>query len=293
MSDSKRLFYLFFLELNRTLFKKRFAAEFDVTDRCNLCCLHCYNHFTDEPIREEIHVETWEKRFDDMYGSGVRLVQLMGGEPTLRMDVVELAIKKFPFVYISTNGLIRIPREWKVKIILSIDGTKEKNDRIRGKGVFEKAVNNYSGDNRVLINMVLNTDNYTDLEDVVMMAKRNNFAGVLCNIYSTTTDQREERICGKERKTIISEMRRVRSMYPEAFLMNEMMIRWFEDGDHTNRCHWRENAYHLNVDWSSRTCYIDRPDCSNCGCMAGALQRPLQMIRYPMDLIRIVRIGKG
>ena len=70
------------------------------------------------------------------------------------------------------------------------------------------------------------------------------------------------------------------------------MIDWFEKADNRKHCHWREQIYHYNVDWSPRICYLDTPDCANCGCMAGAMQQPFKMIRHLNDLIKIVSIKK-
>ncbi len=288
LSNFKKLSHIFWLESNRYIFNNKFAAEFNVTDRCNLRCAHCYNLQSDSKVNTDVSLDVWERRFNDLYDSGIRLVQLMGGEPTLRMDVIEKAVETFPFVYVSTNGLIKIPDEWDLKIILSIDGMREVNDKIRGEGVFDRAMENYRGDGRVMFNMVLTMDNYHDLEPLVLLAKRSNFCGVLCNLFTTTEDNRDRRIQGEDRQKLIDELRRVRSLHPETLLMNEIMIEWFEEADHRERCHWREHIYHYNVDWSSRVCYLDKPDCSECGCMAGAMQQPFKMVRYLPDLIKIV-----
>jgi len=36
---------------------------------------------------------------------------LMGGEPTLRQDVIEFAYHKFPVIHIISNGIIKIPKK--------------------------------------------------------------------------------------------------------------------------------------------------------------------------------------
>lgn len=283
-----KLLHLFWLEMCRAIFGKKFVAEFDITNRCNLRCKHCYNKPLMDDDTNEYPLKIWKKRFDEMYESGIRLVQIMGGEPTLRMDVIEYAVNTFPFVYVSTNGLIKIPNEWDINIILSIDGGKENNDAIRGEGVFKSALDNYCGDVRVMVNMVLTMENYKDLEDMVLLAKKCNFRGVLCNIFSTLKDNTDKTLSSDERKILIDELRRVRSLHPDTLLMNERMIRWYEEPDHRDSCHWREQIYHYDVDWELRVCYSNNPDCSNCGCMAGAMQSPLRMIRYSSDLIKIV-----
>ena len=283
-----KVVYLIWLELKRVFFRRKFAAEFDITYRCNLRCKHCYNIQLSNDRSNEYPLEIWKKRFDEMFESGIRFVQIMGGEPTLRLDIIEYAMDTFPFVFVSTNGLIKIPEDWDINIILSIDGMKENNDSIRGKGVFEAAIKNYRGDGRVMVNMVLTSENYKDLEDVVLLANRCGFRGVLCNIFSTSKDDVDNAITDDKRKKLTDELRKVREKHPDTLLMNEKMIQWFQEADHRDSCHWREQIYHYDVDWNPRVCYSNIPDCGNCGCMAGAMQSPFKMLKHSSDMVKLI-----
>ena len=131
------LFYLVWLELKRIIFRVKYFAEVDVTDNCNLRCKHCYHfHGKDDFKTQELSIHVWEKRFNELYKSGIRHILLVGGEPVLRNDVLMLADKVFPFVYIITNGTMKIPEEFNHRLFVSIDGSRKTNDSIRGNGVF-------------------------------------------------------------------------------------------------------------------------------------------------------------
>jgi MoaA/NifB/PqqE/SkfB family radical SAM enzyme len=177
------LFYLIFLELRRIIFRVKYFAEADVTDNCNLRCKHCYHfHGKDEFKTKELSLDVWRKRFNDLHKAGIRFILLVGGEPALRNDILMLADKVFPFVYVITNGTIKIPKEFNHVLFVSLDGMEKINDSIRGNGVFSKVIKNYSGDKRVAINMTITKDNYKDLVDIVKFAKESRFRGVVCNI---------------------------------------------------------------------------------------------------------------
>lgn len=281
-------FHLAMLELKRRFFKVAHTAEVDLTDACNLRCHHCY-HFDgkDEFQKDRLSLDVWRKRFGQLYKKGIRFVLLVGGEPALRQDVLRLADEIFPYIYVITNGTIKIPSEFQHTLFVSMDGKENANDAIRGKGVFAKIIKNYSGDNRVIINMTVNMRNYQELEDVVWIAKNNGFRGVVCNLYTPTLGKTNPMFINeKQRKIIINEFKRVKSQYPGDFLHTKKMIQWYEFPDHRGYCYWGDNVLHFDVTWKTRRCFGDKADCSNCGCLAGSIQNPIAMINYPMEMSR-------
>ena len=141
------LFYLAWIEAKRAVLGVKYFAEVDVTDNCNLRCKHCYHfHGKGDFKTNELHLDEWEERFRGLHKRGVRFLLLVGGEPALRKDVLMLANRIFPFVFVITNGTIKIPEEFNHVLFVSLDGTRKTNDSIRGDGVFSKVMGNYSGD---------------------------------------------------------------------------------------------------------------------------------------------------
>lgn len=267
-------------------------AEFDVTDACNLRCEHCYHFYGKKNFSKEVTpITQWEERLHDLYQSGVRLVLLVGGEPALRPDVLMLADKIFPFVYIITNGTIKIPLEFKHPLYVSVEGTEKTNDKIRGQGVFSKILKNYSGDKRIIINMTVNGQNYTELEQLVRASQEHNFSGVVCNIYMSKTgdDKDTDPIVPAKslRREILQELRRVKSRYPNDFLLNDSMISWYEKTDHRGWCYWGDEARHFDASWNTRRCFGNNADCSNCGCFAGAFMSNLTAWAWPKERLKI------
>ncbi len=289
MNGFHLLFYVFWLEFRRIVFGKKYIAEVDVTDNCNLRCKHCY-HFHGKDVFEkmEIPINVWDQRFRELYSSGIRLVLLVGGEPAIRNDVLMLADSIFPVVSVITNGTIKIPKEFNNRLFVSIDGSQKTNDSMRGEGVFSKIMRNYSGDRRVIINMTLMKDNYKELEYVIKIAKKHGFRGVVCNICASGVDVEVPMfIRNNERKMITDELKRMKSLYPKDFLLSKAMIKWYEYPDHRDSCYWGDEALHFDVSWNRRRCFGNNADCSNCGCLAGSLQNPLKMLFHPREAIWI------
>jgi Fe-coproporphyrin III synthase len=282
----KKFFQRFLYEIKRLITKKPFIAEIDITDRCNLRCRHCY-HFQEKgniAENEEPSLGKWKERFNELRAKGIRMIMLMGGEPMLRPDVVQLADEMFPLVEMITNGTIPVPQNYSHRIFVSIDGLKETNDRIRGNGVFDKVVKNFSGDKRVVFNMTLTAENYKELEDVVKLSVKTGVTGVVCNIYTALSSDDPESVTLNIRKNILDELKRVKKVYPGRLLFTGGALDWFEKADHRNYCYWSENVLHYDTSWNPRPCFAVA-DCSNCGCFAGAMGSPLGSVKQFLGLI--------
>ncbi len=282
--------YLLYLESKRKMLGTKFFAEIDVTDNCNLRCKHCYHfHGKDDFKEEELPIELWRERLEKLHKQGIRLVLLVGGEPALRIDVLMLAHEIFPFVYVITNGVVFIPKEFDHLLYMSMDGMRETNDTIRGRGTFDKILKNYSGDERVAINMTITMDNYKELEDVVKLSKEHGFRGVVCNICASGMETDiPMNVKADGRKLIVDEIRRVKEAHPKQFLISDTMIKWYEVADHRSKCYWGDDVLHFDVNWKSRRCFGPNTDCSNCGCLAGSFQSPLYMAFTAKEFRKLV-----
>ncbi|GAG29457.1 unnamed protein product, partial [marine sediment metagenome] len=123
----------------------------------------------------------------------------------------------------------------------------------------------------------------------VNVAKENGFRGVVCNICASGTDVEIPLFIKKnERKMIIEELKRVKTLYPNDFLLSKRMIKWYENPDHRGSCYWGDEVLHFDVSWNRRRCFGNNADCSNCGCLAGSMQNPLKRVLSPREMMKLV-----
>ncbi len=134
-----------------------FYFQWHITDRCNLKCSHCYQ--SDYSYSSELSFEEL-KSIADKINHALTVwkkegrIAITGGEPFIRKDLFDLlhyleqqpAIKK---IGILTNGTLIKEHVNSLKDItkiyyiqMSLEGRREKNDEIRGKGVFDKVIEN-------------------------------------------------------------------------------------------------------------------------------------------------------
>ncbi len=134
--------------LNYKLLKKGpLFATYNVTFRCNSRCEYCNYWKASWPELGTDGAVTVIKRVAD---SGAKMLDLSGGEPTLRNDIGDLVVLSHDlglFTTMNTNGLaMRSDMMNKFRagleaVTISLDGPEEVHDRVRGiPGGYKKAL---------------------------------------------------------------------------------------------------------------------------------------------------------
>ena len=123
----------------------------DITQRCNLSCIHCYNALKrGENISPSVRSD-YEAIIDRSEEMGVNHIHLLGGEPFViqnLLDIIDYASRRGITVTVNTNGTMlsqpiidSIVSSQLSQITISIDGgTAEDNDYIRGDGTFDVVI---------------------------------------------------------------------------------------------------------------------------------------------------------
>jgi radical SAM protein with 4Fe4S-binding SPASM domain len=153
----------------------------NITSRCNLKCVHCYNDSGNAGATREATTAEAKAVLDDLAAFGVPSVLFSGGEPLTRPDLPELidyAVGRGLRAVISTNGtLIDADKAARIKqagvsyVGISLDGIGAVNDRFRGvDGAFEQAVAGIrrcmAAGVRVGLRLTLTQRNVQDLEQL-------------------------------------------------------------------------------------------------------------------------------
>ncbi|MBF0507684.1 MAG: radical SAM protein [Deltaproteobacteria bacterium] len=131
---------------------KKPVVVWNVTQRCNLACVHCYaKAVRREDVQNELTTAEGKRLLDDLADFGAPVVLFSGGEPLIRPDLIELcdyAVGKGMRAVISTNGtLITSDIAMRLKDVglsyvgISLDGMEQINDKFRGvAGAFQAAM---------------------------------------------------------------------------------------------------------------------------------------------------------
>ncbi|WP_420544682.1 radical SAM protein [Nitrosopumilus sp.] len=180
LQESPLYFHLGLKFAGYKLFNKRspFYGSADIINVCNLHCEHCY-WWLNRKEEKDLTLEQWKSIIDEKFKKNhVFMVTLVGGEPLMRKDVVELFVKEFPKrACVVTNGTYPIPHLKNIYFYwISIDGDKKIHNQIRGDNAWESTRKNVidyvksNGKNAwkdIWITMTINSKNYKTIENVI------------------------------------------------------------------------------------------------------------------------------
>lgn len=152
----------------------------ETTQVCNLRCRHCFNA-SGAKNSDEMSTDEMFKALEGIRRDNIFDVRFSGGEFTMRPDWYEILkkAKELGFgVSMNTNGVYDDPSIIDKlasldleQVVLSIDGTKEHHDQIRGRGNFDRTLQSLKllRERGVVLrtNTVLNKRSASDMEEVI------------------------------------------------------------------------------------------------------------------------------
>lgn len=155
------------------------SAFWAITRKCNLRCSHCYASSFLEKESKELEITAAFQIIDTLKNMNIGEIVLEGGEPLCYPNFCELVeyvkLKDIPITLI-TNGTM-----FSEKIIecinnkfdaydaiqISMDGTKETCDLIRGKGTYDKVIGTISKLRcQIIINCVITNETIHTIENM-------------------------------------------------------------------------------------------------------------------------------
>jgi len=122
-----------------------------ITGRCNLRCKHCYFSYFDDT--NELRTDEWENVFEQLHELGVYKIQITGGEPLCREDLIDILkfCKKYCFLTAITTNATLLDEDILSEILkagvnafgCSLDGASSETYKdFRGKDLFQKVLDN-------------------------------------------------------------------------------------------------------------------------------------------------------
>lgn len=170
-----------FSEINRPL------VVWNMTNRCNLRCKHCYIDAEDKHYKDELTTEEAKDFIYDLAKMRVPVLLFSGGEPLIRKDLFllgELAAEQGLRPVISSNGTLiddgvakKIKKAGFQYVGISIDGMEETHDNFRDqRGSFKSALKGIRAclDNGVKtgIRFTVNKYNMSDLPSILELVEK-------------------------------------------------------------------------------------------------------------------------
>jgi len=180
----------FFLHTRILGARRPLVGGINITSHCNLTCKHC-PYSTPLFEREHLPLAKIHEIQDRYLRAGVRILFMQGGEPALWRDgdkdfdwLVDDAKKRFYRVACVTNATLPITNRCDL-VWVSVDGSPEYHERVRGEGSYELMVRNVaeSLNPNLYANVTLSKLNVDDIEDNVrcIVERMPRFKGISFN----------------------------------------------------------------------------------------------------------------
>lgn len=205
-------------------------VEARLTDGCNLKCKHCAISASPNTTSRNISAEDWINFINELEMNNVFKIILTGGEVFYYKEIDKI----IPFLKeksirfeILTNGTLIKPYHIKdlshpnILINISLDGTsKEKHEILRGKGTFEKTLNNIKsliehGAN-IALTMVVHKKNIDEVEQYILYCIENNITQmgfILLAIEGRALYNKDLHLSIKEQKTAANKINTFKQKY--------------------------------------------------------------------------------
>ncbi len=116
------------------------VLQLHVSRRCNLACSHCYSSSGPKHV-DELPVALWHGVIEDAASAGYNVVGFSGGEPLMFGPLRALLLQARSLgmlTTVTTNGMLLDARRIEALkgaaglVAISLDGTPESHDRMRG-----------------------------------------------------------------------------------------------------------------------------------------------------------------
>jgi len=248
-------------------------VEFEITNKCNLACKHCYANAGKE-FENELSTKEAKNVLNQLKRAGVPIVCFTGGEPFLRKDLFELleyAKRVGITIILTTNGtLITKEKAAKLKKIgvdyvrVSLDGSTAKtHDWLRGvPGAFDRTVegikNCVNEGIKTGVGTVLINENVHELGDIIDLT-----AGLGCcdiNAIPLIESGRAKHTLNKEFHEISKEQKRINEkiITEKAEKYGNRMLLNFLDLDHIRKTKGFSQKF---IGWAQGGCAAGRTVC--------------------------------
>ncbi|HEX3045265.1 MAG TPA: radical SAM protein [Bacillota bacterium] len=200
-------------------------VNFSITKHCNLHCRMC-DYKKMHSRTKDFPLDRVKAIIQEATGLGMKVLELTGGEPMARRDVYEIisyAHSLGLMIAMATNGTLinqavakKLVEAGLTSVSLSLEGSEQLNDHIRGRGNYQKALNAVRGflscrpefpELEVKVGITLSKYNY---QSIISLSKylieEVGVTGVSINPFNSVMLAPDKRLAGEKEFNISAEL---------------------------------------------------------------------------------------
>lgn len=256
-------------------------AVVDITNKCNLRCKHCYYYGDDQnkpekDLGDDEFIEGLTRLRDK---HAIKSVSWVGGEPMLRPRLLERGLKLFPMNVVFTNGMLPIP-PLPCPVGISLDGPKEINDSLRGKGSYDTALKHARERNfSVFCQLTIHKLNEKYITELIEELHKVGILGVMTSFHVPQKGEGGPLAWSSvpERDSAVETALKLKERFGSFLLLETEVLELMLSGtaeEVTKDCDMLDNAIALDNRLNRKfCCYGDHVDCTRCGAPTPFIRR--------------------
>lgn len=216
----------------------------------------------------------------------------VGGEPLLRIKLLERLVNIFPINWIVTNGTLPLPKLKNTLFIVSLDGTQKIHDKIRQKGLYQKIKRNINQRNDAMTNTTLFSLNKNEPEKLLAEWRKTKIKGMTFNFATPMRGvNRNLYLTSEGRNQIIDKLLELKKEYRNFMFVSPA---WLEALRPENIKRWHRGCLTKTFTLSLSSigkrkypCVLGKQAvCSFCGCHVPAILNSLKS--FDLETIKIL-----
>lgn len=267
------------------------SLSIEITRECPLRCPGCYAyenaHLGGGVTLRELNDRKGQELIDGVLETVDRLkplhLSIVGGDPLVRYreleTMVPLLLERGIHVQVVTSAFRQLPAAWRslehFNIVVSIDGLQPEHDVRRKPATYDRILKSIAGQKATIhctiTAQMMKRPGYLE-EFLKFWTPRPEIHKVWFSIFTPQIgDDLPEMLSPAERNLAISEMLRLRKLFPKLD-MPEGMIRQFASPPHSPKdCVFALTTQTISADLKTKITpcqFGGKPDCESCGCIA-------------------------
>jgi MoaA/NifB/PqqE/SkfB family radical SAM enzyme len=269
------------------------SLSVEITRECPLRCPGCYAYEPEHlgelgPLRSLA-----DRKGTDLIEGVVELVRryrplhvsIVGGEPLVRFHELNVLLPRLSkmgvAVQVVTSAVRPIPIEWSaikdLSVTVSIDGLQPEHDERRKPATYERILKNISGHqitvHCTITRQMTGRDQYLE-KFLSFWSARSEVKKIWFSIFTPQVGvHAEETLSPAERTAVLAELRRLKHIFPKAYLPESVLAGFSNPPKSPADCIFARTTVNFTADLTNRIgpCQFGgTPDCSQCGCLASA-----------------------
>lgn len=208
-------------------------AIWEITHSCNYGCSYCIFSCMAKKVEGELTTEECFHVIDELVKNNFKHLKVTGGEPFIRKDIIDILeyASKYMTVDISTNASL-ITKEYlerlnkiNLKMIhVSLDGTKEEHEKVRGNNTYDRTIRGLeilkSSKNKVRIGSVIHLGNQSNLEELVKDAIKLNADEIIFSIMEPVDGQSKAMVKTISNEELKINIDKLKEKYKDNIIIN-------------------------------------------------------------------------